>query len=340
MAHPLHAFDSKYFDGGGLPQSASQRYVEIARALTQPSIEPAPIELRAEVDPEEAGVTLSVSELGAWLWNPMTAFVERVLHASFGKSDLYEPTRALTELGPLEASKVGNGALRAGLRKAALEEYLKAAPEFPDGSWGALERQRLAREISVVRDGQRSLESGHEPGSELVAVDLEGIVLEGRLDGLSREHRLLKRFTKPRRRTELSVWIEHLLMQTTKGLPRKTQIVLRGTETRASLVTFDPVADPHGTLETLIDLYRTSQRAPVPLLARSSLAFAEKLQEGNVDKALSEASKELQKQRRWDPYLAYVLGTEDPFDDPDWSEAFQRVARQVYTPLFQHRSEG
>jgi exodeoxyribonuclease V gamma subunit len=338
-SHPLHAFDSKYFTGSGLPRSASRRYLEIAQALALPSIEPARIELRTEVNPEETNGSLSVGELGAWLWNPMTAFVERVLRARFSESDLYEPTRALTELGPLEASKVGNGALRACLRDEALEAYLKAAPEFPDGSWGALERQQLAREIRAVDDRQGSLESGHEPGSALVAVELDGIVLEGRLDGLRSEQRLLKRFTKPKRRAELLVWIEHLLMQTAEGLPSKTRMVLRGIETRATLVTFDTVADPRGTLKALIDLYQTSRTAPLPLVAKSSLAFAEKLQRGNVNEALAKARKELQAQRRWDPYLNYVLGVDDPFDDLDWSEAFQRVARQVYTPFFRHRSE-
>jgi exonuclease V gamma subunit len=135
------------------------------------------------------------------------------------------------------------------------------------------------------------------------------------------------------------VWIEHLLMQTSDGLPTTTQLVVRGTETRATLVCFNPVADPRGRLKALINLYRTSREAPVPLLGESSRLFAETFALADSDKAFSEASKQLSRQRKWSPYLAYVFGPDDPFLDPDWREAFQRAATEVYEPLFQHRSE-
>lgn len=335
--HPLHPFDRRYFDDSGLPQSASQRYLEIARALGEPSLESGRIELRAEA--EAAEETLSVGELTTWLWNPIAAFIEKVLRARFGTLELYEPTTALTEIGRLEASKIGNGALRAGLRDEALEEYLGAAPEFPDGAWGALARQRLAHEIRVVNARKDALASEHEARSELVAADVAGIVLEERLDGLYADQRISKRFTKPGKRAELGAWIEHLLMQTAEGLPSTTHLVLRGTETRANLVSFSPVTDPRGRLEVLIDLYRTSRRAPLPLLEESSRLFAEALEHGELDKAISVASAQLSKQRGWDPYLNYVLGPDDPFLDSAWSEAFQHAATEVYEPLFRHRDE-
>jgi hypothetical protein len=75
------------------------------------------------------------------------------------------------------------------------------------------------------------------------------------------------------------------------------------------------------------------------LLERSSRAFAERFEDGAVESAISAAKTELNKQRRWDPYLEYALGSDDPFGDPTWSEAFQRTALEVYAPLFQHRSE-
>jgi exodeoxyribonuclease V gamma subunit len=335
--HPLHPFDARYFSDSRLPRSTSTRYLQIADALGEPSVAPDRIELSAEADAAEE--TLSVSELAAWMWNPMGTFLERVLRARFGASVLYEPTSALTEIGPLEASIVGNAALRAGLCDDALQAYLGAAPEFPDGNWGALERQRLLNEIHIVNARGEALGSEQSQGSRLVAADLDGLVLEARLDGVGAEQRVLTRFTKAGGRAELSVWIEHLLMQTSDALPTTTQLVVRGTETRATLVCFNPVADPRGRLKALIDLYRTSREAPVPLLGESSRLFAETCAVADSDKAFSEASKQLSRQRKWSPYLAYVFGPDDPFLDPDWREAFQRAATEVYEPLFQHRSE-
>ena len=334
--HPLHAFDPRYFDGSDLPRSASRRYLEIARVMAKPSVQAAGVELRADPDPDEEA--LSVGELTSWLWNPMSAFIDKVLRARFDTSALYEPTSALTELGPLEASKVGNEALRAGLRGSDLDTYLAAVPEFPDGSWGALERQRVAREIGSIHHRKDALDGGHGARSELTAVRLGGLVLEGRLDGLGADQRVLKRFTKVGRRAELAVWVEHLLMQAA-GLSGTTHLVLRGNETRAKLVSFDPVANARGSLEELIGLYRVSRATPLPLLERSSWAFAEKLVDGKLEQAVKAAQTELKRQRRWDPRLGYVLGPSDPFLDQAWSQAFQDAANQVYGPLFQHRRE-
>jgi exodeoxyribonuclease V gamma subunit len=336
--HPLHGFDPRYFDGSDLPQSASERSLAIARAMAQPLTAPERIGLRGETA-QESEDTLSVAELATWLWNPIAVFIERVLRARFGDSELYEPAGALTALGPLEASRVGNAALKAGLRGRALDAYLSAAPEFPDGSWGTLERHRLAREISVVNGRKDALDGSNEGHSELLSTTLEGVVLEGRLDGLGAEQRTLKRFTKIGRRAELMVWVEHLLSQAVDGLPRTTNLVLRGTETRAPLVSFAPVNDPRGLLETLVSLYQQSLTEPLPLLERSSRVFAEELGRAGVGDAISAAKTELKKQLRWDPYLNYALGADDPFADSAWAERFQRAALAVYGPLLQHRSE-
>ena len=336
-AHPLHPFDPRYFEVGELPQGASQRYLEIARALEKPSVEPVRVELRAVTETEEE--SLSVTELSAWLWNPISAFIEKVLRARFGVPALYEPASALTELGRFEAAVIGNEVLEAGLRDEALEAYLRAAPEFPDGTWGSLERQRIGREIRIINARKALLEPGQRTNSELVAAKVEGLTLEGRLDGLYPEQRILKRFTNPGKRTELTVWIEHLLMQTAEELPRTTHLVLRGTETRASLVSFGPVVDARARLAVLIDLYRRSREAPLPLLEKPSRVFAEKLGQTDSDKAFAAAKNELNHQRKWDRYLNYVFGPDDPFDEQAWRDAFEAAAIRLYEPLFQHRRE-
>jgi exonuclease V gamma subunit len=343
MVHPLHAFDSRYFDRSGLPQSYSQRYLNIARAVAEPPVERPRIELRAgphaEARPTERAV--SVAELASWLWNPMAAFIDRVLRARFDASELYEPTSALTKIGPLEASRIGDGALQAGLRGKSLEDYLAAAPEFPDGVWGALQRRRLAREIDAVSALRQRLQAKDEARAELVAVDLGHVVLEGRLDGLCAEQRLVQRFTKAGKRTELAVWIEHMLMQANDGssLPRTTHLVLRGAQSGASLVSFRSVDDPRHELGELLALYRASKEAPLPLLETASRTFAERREKEGRENAIHAARIELSKQRRWDQRLEYVLGRDDPFEDAQWTEAFETAAQALYGPLLAYRSE-
>lgn len=337
-SHPLHAFDVRYFEGCELPRSASQRYLEIARAMEEPSVRRGRVELCAEAAPtKDADEAVSVGELTGWLWDPAKTFIEKVLRAQFDRSALYEPTHALTTLGPLDASLVGNGALRAGLRGDPLEAYLAAAPEFPDGSWGALDRRRLTNELRAIDQATERVQRTDE-ASELVAVRLGGICLEGRLEGLSADRRVVTRFTKVGRRAELSAWVEHLLMQAA-GLADSTQLVLRGSETRATLVSFTPVADAQDTLNELVAIYRTCQTKPLPLLQGVSRLFVEGL-DGGADKAAGAAATELARQRKWNPHLTYVLGPDDPFTDSTWLEAFENAAVRVYAPLLEHRSES
>ena len=338
--HPLHPFDARYFEGDELPRSMSKRYLEIAKALEMPSVEAAPLELRAEGQDEDD--VLSVGELSAWLWNPNRAFIERVLRARFDAGALYEPAGALTELGKLEAAEVGNRVLMLGLEDEALRSYLGASPEFPDGNWGTLQMQRIGQGVRAIQARGELLAGGANANAELRRVELGDLALEGRIDGLCPNQRLTQRFTTTGKRRELTVWIEHLLMQAAGGAALPTHLVLRDedSETRAKLVTFAPVADAAEQLRSLAELYRRSREAPVPLLEKASRLFVEKSAKGDIDKAVRAARTELEKMRGWDPYLGYLFGDRDPFEDEPWRGAFVEASMAVYGPFFEHRSEA
>ncbi len=338
-SHPLHAFDSAYFDGGELPQSASGRYLQIAQALSEPAVERARVELRTEDAVSDR--TVSVGELTSWLWHPITSFIDKVLLARFGGSELYEPTSAITKIGPLEAAIVGNGALRAGLRSDALAEYLAAAPEFPDGTWGALQRHALAREVTALNARMDEVQGASETRSELLSVQLGEIVLESRVDGLGPDQRVLKRFTRPEGKAELAAWIEHLLVEVAgePGARLPTQLVLRGDETQASQVSFHVPDDARKLLEDLLAMYRSCQEAPLPLMGPVSRAFAKRFDPEKPLKALGTAKRELSVEIQRSERLAYVFGNDNPLSDEHWSESFQRAALAVYGPLLAHRRE-
>ncbi len=341
VVHPLHAFDARYFDGEELPQSFSDRQLQIARALREAPKERPRIEL--ETEPTEPKTSLSVGELASWLWSPAKAFLDRVVRARFDTSAMYEPRGALTEISRLDAAVVGNGALRAGLQGEALAAYLEAAPEFPDGSAGRLERRSLRREIEAFHGTRRALESGHALRSERIATTLGDLTVSSRLDGLAPHHRIVERFTRAGRKGELTTWLEHLLMQAAPGGPRPedTHVVLRGARARPCVVSFRPVKEPARILGDALELYRACLRAPLPIFEQSSRTYAESLvgKAGDRAGALRKAREKLARSREWDPRLDYLLGPEDPFDDADWAEGFEQAALTLYEPLLAHRSE-
>ena len=338
VVHPVHAFDPRYFEAGELPASSSSRQLEIARAIREPPSERARAELSVGAEDAECPDTLSSDELSKWLWNPAKEFLERLLGARFERTKLYEPTHALTELTPLAASRVGSAAFEAGLRGDDLERYLRAAPELPDGTTGALRRFELAREIELISRASAASSGGSVGESVRISTDVGGLSLEARLGGIHEARRVVARFAKPERRTELRTWIEHLLMHVTEATPCGTELAMRGDDKRAPEVVYSSPEHPGDILSELVSVYRESRTNPLPLFESASWAFAAASDAG-FEKARKAARDQLAKQREYDPRLDYVLGLDDPFANDAWAERFADTAVRVYGPLLRHRQE-
>ncbi len=339
--HPLHAFDQAYFTEGNTLSSFSERHLRIAQAMTQDPREPQPVELRAE-QPETGERHISMSELANWIWNPAREFIKRRLKTRFDDSVLYEPTSPLTELEGLDAFRVGRDALDRALTGDVLRGFLRAAPEFPEGTWGEIRRNELAGEIEALRELRDvSTRRNEEEGARAVTVDLGDIIVEGRLDGLYSDRRLKHRFNRKETRIELTTWLEHLLMQACgdPNVPRTTELLLRATDRRADVVRFAPVEDPRGLLKDLVTLYHASQAKPVPLLGKPSWVFAANVVANKAERALENAKKAHEKYGP-DPYARFAWGKAGPFADETWAEGFKLVSLSVYEPLFRHRSVG
>jgi exodeoxyribonuclease V gamma subunit len=337
--HALHAFDERYFRDSSLGGSYSERQLEVARVLAEPTENRPRVELSAE--PENPTV-IDAADIAKWLWHPSKAFVDEELRARFDTPSVYEPDNALVEIGRLEAATVGNAALRSGLVGDSLSEYLAACPEFPDGRLGGIERARLFGEIGEVARMASALRSGDDGRSTFVRVDLGDCVVESRLLGICDGARVVSRFSKLGRKPEIAAWVEHLLMLASRdaSLPRETQLVLRGTETKADVVRYAPVDDPAGELQRLVGLYRACRRQPLPLFEGASRDFVERARTSKPETAINRARGRLKKMRGHHPHLDYVLGADDPFLDDSWTERFREAAIDVYGSMFDHRSEA
>ncbi len=352
--HPLQAFDAGYFDGTGPLHSFSKHNASLCEALLEPKRERSPVVLSAQST--EPVTQLSAAELRRWLWHPVREFVQRRLATRLEASELYEPSRPLTDIEPLQRFIVGERVLGLNRERVSLAEHLAASPEFPDGNWGLLQREKLQREVDSIEAEHRRLQSASSADATLVrlqsassadqtlvAIRLGVLRLEGRLDGAQQTERLLTRFAKPGRAPELEVWIEHLLMNAGPAeLPKRTVLVLRGDEPLAAQVTvvrFSPVPDAREKLQALTELCLLSQGEPAPLYPTASWALADRERQG---KDLAVGFRQLgdflsKAAANHDPYLALGWNPEQ-LNDTDWREHCLAVARTVYGPLIEHRS--
>jgi exodeoxyribonuclease V gamma subunit len=337
IEHPLHAFDKAYFTSGNALSSFSERHLRIAQAMAQTPGEPRPVELRAELKTRKSRV--SIAELANWIWHPTREFILSTLGTRFDDSTLYEPTRALTELGSFDAFRLGTDAIERSLIGEELQGFLRAAPEFPEGSWGEISRNELAGEIEALLERREASARPREERTRAVMVDLGGITLEGRLDGLYPERRVKHRFNRTKTKTELTTWIEHLVMQASDDfdLPKTTELVLRAKDRRADVVYLAPVDDARKLLEDLVKLYEASQTSPVPLLGQPSWVFADYVVRDKASEALDKARKK-QRDQTWDRYARFAWGKAGPFSNEAWAERFGPTSSSVYGPLLRHRS--
>ena len=336
--HPMHAFDPAYFEESAPFSSFSKRHLRIAQELAQESNEPTRFELLAEPGPMPE--VLSVRDLAQWLWHPTREFIQRRLQVRLEDSTLYEPAGALTELAHLDAFRLGNDALRFKLRGAELRSFLGAAPEFPDGSWGEADQQELAVEVEALLDRRAENTGRGRERARIVSVDVGALRLEERLDGLYDDKRVKHRFNRAETKTELTTWLEHLLMQASSetDLPSKTELYLRATGLRAHSVVLSRVEDARAQLASLVDLYIACQSSPVALLNRASWTFGAVAPMAGVDTALEKAKQRQRSDHQWDRYTRFVWGQEGPFSDPQWAARFGPTSLRVYEPLLRHRS--
>ena len=341
VAHPLHPFDEACFEPGRAAfRSFSERHAETARALREPQTSVSPLSLRA--DEVETPSVLTAQEMTNWLWHPLRAFVRTTLQTRLETPGWYEPTRALIELGGLEGYKVGDRALQERVPTQLLETHLKAAPEFPEGRWGAIERRRVEREVATVATKRAELCAPTGEGkTDWVRVAVRGLRVEEAIDGLKGTVRVVTRFSRTKTKAELGAWVEHLLINASgQQLPDRTIVVLRGYGARAVVSELRPVTEAQRLLESLVDLCIQSGSSPVPLVPSVSWAFAEQVLLGTPrERALKQARADLRRRVNAErPYLEFAWKDFDPFESSDWADRFEECALLVYEPLLQHRS--
>jgi exodeoxyribonuclease V gamma subunit len=173
----------------------------------------------------------------------------------------------------------------------------------------------------------------------------------GRLADLDDRGRLIARFTRPRAKHLLTLWIEHLVLCAALPDPPPTSTMIGRVDTRAELVVveLDPVDDPVARLADLVELHRIGLREPLLLFPEASMAFAECFRDtGDPAQGLAAARKQLRQGERLaiaSPEVHRVFGDDDvfapgysPFGDvPLASGSFMELACRVFGPLLAAR---
>lgn len=289
----------------------------------------------AEADEEWKDVQFH--KLLRFIVNPAQFFVENRLGIR-----LHDGAEALQErepfaLDPLESYLLKTdifGLILKGERTDELLSRVRSLSLLPPGKHGdAL----FAEHVASIRGFANKISERLAASTPLPPLDVElsiaGFTLSGRLDTIRSDRMYRYRCAKFKAKDFLKAWLEHLALNAAAvaGYPLETVLIMTD-----KAVSFRPVADPGGLLQSILELYWQGLTRPLPFFPESALAYATAKPPGDIGKARS----------KWndgynaipgegsDPYFRLCFAKIEPFD-----AEFERITSIIMEPLLLHSSK-
>jgi exodeoxyribonuclease V gamma subunit len=363
---PMQPFSPRAFGAGDDSRlfSYARAWLEGARALVgvRDGRRRAPLFTQPLADPVAADPALRLDRFVRFFQQPVRELLRRRLDVDLRTWEDDIGDREPMELDGLQRWRLGDELLRHGLDRVGAEQafdLLRAGGGLPLGSVGRALFEDLEHEIARIVESVRA--RARDPVGAL-EIDLavptstgeEHIV--GRLGELDAAGRFVARFTRPRARHQLALWIEHLVLCAARPGAAPTSAMIGRADEGNDLVVVElaPVAEPLRVLSDLVELHRIGQREPLLLFPDASMLFAETfLDTRDPDAALAAVRKAWRSDRveAVSPEIRRVFGdpqgahgSDDvftagysPFGEPLASGGFMELACRVFGPLVQAR---
>jgi exodeoxyribonuclease V gamma subunit len=368
LQHPIQAFSRRYFSH---PASADGEYddprffsysahhAEAARALAGEPATPAPF-VRAPLsgEPAEDQPLLLLDELVAFFRDPVKRFLQTRLGILLGEDRPLPADREPMQIEGLERYAAGRDLLEsgAGASLASVAEAIRAGGMLPLGVPGEVALDELLAEAEGLRARAVALRGGERLADLEIDLEVDGRRLVGTLTDLWPGGLVRAQFSKLGQRSELDVWIRHLVlgMVAPKDWSGVSHLVGRPADKAGKrCVHFDAPADPGGLLAHLIDVYEHGQRVALPFFHDASRRYAKAIvgpkgeDEARAIKDAYYGYRGQEGQRPGecaDPYVRQAFAGVDPlapgFDVGSEALQFRRLARRVFEPMLRHRGEG
>ena len=374
VRHPLQPWSPLYFSpnaAGASLFSYSSSWREASVSLTGAPASPKPFVSESLKGEGEDAELLSLEDLCRYFVNPARSLAVDQLGLVLSEAEELEADREPLDVEGLEAYLMGEEMLSRALAGEDFEpmrDRFAGQGRLPLGRVGGVIFDELAAEvgqmigqITVLRAGPAEADQPLE-----VRINLHGaesaspIRVVGHLSSFYPGGRVVQRFAKLERPSELTVWIEHLFLCASANHdgPDRSHLVGRGSTrgSAASQVCFEEVEDAPRLLEDLVRVYQAGCRRPLPLFPKASRKFAERLRKNPEDpktreKAWLDARDAFAKSgpvraEQDEVYVRQFFARGDPLSltgrpvglEADDEYGFSRLAERVFGPLFTHRT--
>jgi exodeoxyribonuclease V gamma subunit len=343
VAHPLQPFAPAAF-GAGEPRRFSYRaqWHPAAAAVQGARVEPAPW-LRAPLPAAAQADALSLGELSAFLRDPPAAFLRQRLALR-----LPQAGDAVDDCEPLAAPHRGlllqqlqHAVFDACVRgdDASLHARLRARALLPSGPLGERTLSMLRAQLQpYVEAFTRWRGDVGDIAARTFELDLDGVRLHGRIDGLHPNGLARFRFDPLHGPSQISHGLDWLVLC---ALGERTPLAQFVDATEPLPLLRAPIAPDaaQAALRTLLALRRQGLREPLPFGARAGWAWFDA---DDDDKGWAAAGKQWRSDHGWSEgataSVQLALRGRDPFLDPVQGQGFRAIARSVFEAVVHGRT--
>jgi exodeoxyribonuclease V gamma subunit len=335
--HPLQAFSADYFtETLDLFSYSRDNFTAAVAAQQAPARTGDALELST---PPEAFKHMGAETLGLFYANPLKYFLQNRLGLYLEKEDSLPDTSENFRLAGLEGYKAGQATFQSGLRGAQTQELMglfKARGVLPPGQVGAHDFTAISLEAGDLASRMNIWTLGEDPRDKAVTLQIGDFSINGSLPDVYGGGMVYARFAKFNPRDLVYCWITHLLLCAANGSPecQKKSVYL----SRDVSGVFAPLDNSPKILKHLLQLHWDGLSRPLPFYPKSSHVYARArlIQEKPRRASLRAAVVAMQGNQFSpgeieEPYLNFF------FDGvADLGETFERVALEIFEPLFQH----
>lgn len=282
VEHPLQPWSPRYFGADSDPRLFGYVEADAAGARSLSAREPAAPRFHAAPLIGVADAVVTVDELARFLENPARALLQRRLGVNLDEEVLVVEDHDPIEAGPLGAYAIGARLLAKSERGAPIEDALRwarATGLVPAGTPGDVDLAPVLERAESLSAMVRDWRAGSKPAPVEVDVAFDKTTLVGVLHDVYPKAQVIGQYARLKPTNEVAAWVRHLALAASVPVPLPTVLIGRPTEGEGAdaVRSFDAMdaSAAKRRLESLLELYRLGQKAPLCLFSKASRRFAE-----------------------------------------------------------------
>ena len=362
--HPLHPFNSEYFNPDDSIYSFSKDNCSIAKALCEKRSDKSGFfKTLPETKLKEQTSNILLDEIIRFFRNPIEWFMKERLNIKLPQLEEQQKDREAFSLSGLDQYVLGSFLMEKNIkssREVELYPTLKAMGSLPLGEKGRLEYEKMVKTAGPVIDAARDIALKKQLPPVAMSINIDGLEVSANFSDIREDGVYILNYGKINGARLLSTWIRHLFLNicVPENYPKKTILTGRDPKGKKPLLTYlFPALDleAHQHFKELVQIFNNTGAAPFYFSCETSWQFAQAMAKKEFEPDRLEFVRDTvfaamnrsktswyggyyQAGERENRYVSLGVENNDPFGSVDamLSSGFAQNSIKVYYPLLKN----